>query len=56
MQLEMTITQTNNGWILRFVGHDLLDKVIVHQDWGKVIKELEEYFGWWVNDKWKKEK
>lgn len=46
MDLEMTIEQGDNGWILTYEGHDGLDKTIVCTEWSAVLTELEEYFGW----------
>jgi len=51
----MDIEQSDNGWILRFTGHDCLAKVVVCSKWEDVLKELEDYFGWYRNDKWTKE-
>lgn len=47
MNLKMTITQGDNGWILTFKGHDGLDKTVVCKEWEEVIKELDDYFGWY---------
>lgn len=55
MRLQMRIEQTNNGWVLEYTGHDCLDKKVVCLKWADVLKQLDEYFGWWdVNDKWGK--
>ncbi len=48
MILIMNIEQTDNGWILTYEGHDCLDKRSVHKHWKSVIKELNEYFGFFT--------
>jgi len=55
MTQVMKIEQSDNGWILTFTGHDCLDKVKSFNDWKDVLAELEDYFGWYRNDKWTKE-
>jgi len=47
MQLRMDIEQGDNGWILRYTGHDCLSKTVVCKTWEEVINELENYFGWY---------
>ena len=47
MDPEMKIEQTDNGWVLEFIGGDSLEKRKVCHKWKDVIKELDEYFGWW---------
>ena len=47
MELQMTIEQGDNGWILKYLGHDCLHKTIVTTKWARVIKEVNEYFGWY---------
>lgn len=47
MDLRMTIEQGDNGWVLRYTGHDCLDKVKICSKWSDVKRELNEYFGWW---------
>ncbi len=54
MKLNMNIEQGDNGWVLRFTGHNCLDKVIVCETWEDVSQELDEHFGWWVGDDWVK--
>ncbi len=56
MTNRMHIEQGDNGWILRFIGHNCLDTVIIHETWGGVLQTLDDYFGYWVGDKWLKEK
>jgi hypothetical protein len=46
MRLQMEIEQTDNGWILRFTGHNCLDVIKIYSEWEDVLKELDEYFGW----------
>jgi len=46
MELEMTIQQGDNGWILKFCGHDYLDRTVICKRWPEVIRELNDYFGW----------
>jgi hypothetical protein len=43
----MDIEQGDNGWILRYTGHDCLSKTVVCKTWEEVINELENYFGWY---------
>jgi len=51
-EFEMTIEQTDNGWILSYTGHDVLQKTTVHKSWKSVLRELNEYFGWYdINGK-----
>jgi hypothetical protein len=50
MNLEMTIEQGDNGWVLRYCGHDCLGKYIVCKKWDDVLKEMDEYFGWYDSD------
>jgi hypothetical protein len=50
MTLEMNIEQTDNGWILSYLGHDCLEKKSVHQSWQSVLNELDEYFGYYTFD------
>ena len=45
--LEMTIEQGDNGWILTFIGHDSKEKTIVCKKWTEVIQEADDYFGWY---------
>ena len=47
---EMKIEQTDNGWVLEFLGHDHLAKRVVCLSWKAVLKELNEYFGWYDFD------
>lgn len=47
MELEMVITQSDNGWILSYFGHDCLDKKVVTTRWARVEKEINDYFGWY---------
>jgi len=54
MKLEMEIEQSDNGWILRFTGHDCLAQIIICKDWGEVLNELESHFGWWLDAQWVK--
>ena len=55
MKLGMNIEQGDNGWILRFTGHNCLDKVVVCNAWEDVLQALDDYFGWYQNDEWTKE-
>ena len=50
MDLEMTIEQADNGWIVTYCGHDGLEKTILCRKWVEVYKELDDYFGWWGAD------
>jgi len=54
MKLDMNIDQGDNGWVLTFTGHDCLPKMVICEEWGDVLNELEKHFGWWVDDKWVK--
>lgn len=47
LDLVMEIEQTDNGWVLRYTGHDVLPKERVYHKWGDVLKELNAYFGWY---------
>ena len=47
MKLKMTIEQCNNGWVLIYTGHDVLDKQMVCNDWKLVEKIMNDYFGWY---------
>ncbi len=47
MKPEIVITQVDNGWVLKFVGHDSLPKIKVCLRWEEVLKELDDYFGWY---------
>jgi len=52
MVLEMTITQSDNGWILDYLGHNVMRKRIVTTRWARVEKEVKDYFGWYdINGK-----
>lgn len=44
---KMVIEQTDNGWILEYTGNDCLHKHRVYGKWSEVLKELDEYFGWY---------
>ena len=55
MKLSMNIEQCDNGWTLRFTGHDCLPKVVVCEEWEEVEREVDEHFGWWFDDKWVKQ-
>lgn len=48
--LKMEIEQGDNGWILKYCGHDLLEKKVVCSSWKKVLRELDDYFGWYDTD------
>lgn len=47
IDLEMEIKQGNNGWILKFIGHDGLEKTIICKKWVEVKREIDDYFGWY---------
>lgn len=55
MKLSMDIEQGDNGWVLRFTGHDCLLKVVICKKWQDVLQQLDDHFGWWKNEKWTKE-
>lgn len=42
--------QGDNGWVLEYFGHDCLNKKVVTTRWARVIKEVNEYFGWYNID------
>lgn len=50
MDLEMVIEQGDNGWILTYTGHDCKHKTVVTTRWARVIKEVNEYFGWYDSE------
>ena len=45
MELEMTITQGDNGWVIEYLGHDYLYKKVITTRWARVIREVNDYFG-----------
>ena len=50
--MKLTITQTDNGWVLEYLGYDCLHKQKVFTKWTSVEKALREYFGFYgINNK-----
>ena len=47
---QMNIQQIDHGWIIWYTGRDCLTKTKIFQKWTDVLKELDEYFGWYGYD------
>ena len=50
MELEMTITQGDNGWVIEYRESDCSEKKVVTTSWARVIKEVNDYFGWYDSE------
>mgnify|MGYP001598902337 CR=1 FL=1 len=50
IRLEMTISQGVNGWVIEYPGHNCLKREVITTRWDRVIKEVNDYFGWYNAD------